>query len=481
MRLPTLTRALAPLSATLLVCGCAVGPDFQRPSALADAGYANMPASQPGDGASQAVRLAADIPADWWTLFRSPELDALVRRALASNPDLEAARAALRQSQALLKAERGAYLPSASLEASTLRSREPGVLASPLESDRNLYTLNTAQLNVGYSLDLFGGARRQVEASRALAEAQRFQTEAARLTIASNVVLAAITAASLQDQIDATQQGLAVQRRILAILKERQRLGDAARAEVVAQETQLAQAEQALGPLQKDLAQQHDLLAALTGRIPSDTDRVRLDLAALALPKTLPLSLPAKLVDQRPDVRAAEANVHAAAAQVGVAVAARLPSISLSGTSGGSSTRVASLLSPDNLLWSVAGGLTAPLFEGGALRNRQRVAEAEYDQAKALYRSAVIAAFQNVSDVLAAITADTAALRAAERAERAAAESRDIAQGQARLGAIAPMETLNADLAYWESTLALQQARAAVCADSVALFQALGGGWWNRA
>lgn len=475
MRLISALRLGASLGC-LLVAGCAVGPNFQRPTAPADAAYANLAS---GQTRAQNVVVGADIPADWWTLFHSAALDALVRRAIAANPDLTAAQAALRQSQELARADRGAYLPSVGLNAATTRARNPGALASPLQSASNLYTLHTAQLNVGYTIDLFGGVRRQAESNAAAAEAQRFQTEAAYLTLTSNVVVAAITEASLRDQIMATQKSIDAQARVLEIMRGRLRLGDIARADVAAQQTLLAQTEQSLPPLRKQLAQQRDLIAALAGQMP-DSEQPRVDLATLSLPQDLPLSLPAKLVDQRPDVRAAEANLHAAGAQVGVAIAARLPAITLSGGAGGSSTNFATLLAPENVLWSVVGGLTAPLFDGGTLRHRQRAAEAAYDQAKAQYRGAVLAAFQNVSDAFAAIGTDTDGLHAAERAERAAADSLAIAQGQARLGAIAPLQVLNAEHAYWQTSLTLQQARAALYADNAALFQALGGGWWNR-
>ncbi|HEX7853710.1 MAG TPA: efflux transporter outer membrane subunit [Sphingobium sp.] len=469
-------RAATALGMMLVMTGCAVGPDFHRPPAPPAAAYAHVPEGKPG---TQAVVTGADIPADWWAVFHSPALDTLVRRAIAANPDLEAARAALRQSQELMKAERGALFPSVSAEASIERARNPGTLASPLDSGSNLYTLHTAQLNVAYAPDLFGGTRRQIEASAAAAEVQRFQVEATYLTLTSNVVVAAITEASLRAQIDATQKSIAAQARVLDILRGRLRLGDAARADVAAQETLLAQTEQSLPPLQKQLAQQHDLISALTGQMP-DGEPPRFDLDTLSLPRDLPLSLPAKLVDQRPDIRAAEANLHAAAAQVGVAIAARLPAITLGGSVGGSSTNFSTLLAPDNILWTIVGGLTAPLFDGGALLHRKHAADAAYDQAKAQYRSAVLAGFQNVSDALAAIGADTDALHAAERAERAASDSLTITQGQMRLGAVAQFQVLNAEQAYWQTSVTLQQARASLLSDTAALMQALGGGWWNR-
>ena len=460
----------------LLLAGCAVGPDFSRPQAPADAAYANVPGV-----ASEGQRIApgASIPADWWMVFQSPAIDALVRRAIAANPDLDAASAALRRAQELARADRGALLPAIGFDLTTTRARNPGVLASPLQSNRNVFTLNTGQLTVGYTPDLFGGTRRQAENSAAVAEAQYFQTEAAYLTLTSTVVAAAITEASLREQIAATERSVAGQIRILEILQGRLRLGDVAQADLAAQQTALAQTEQALPPLGKLLAQQHDQIAALCGQMP-DADQPRVDLGSLTLPHDLPLSLPAALVNQRPDVRAAEAGLHAAGAQVGVAIAARLPAITLGGSAGGASTDFATLLAPANVLWNVAAGLSAPLFDGGALRHRQKAAEAGYDQAKAQYRSAVLAAFQNVSDTLAAISTDGDALRSAERAEQAAARSVMIARDQAKLGAIAQLQVLNAEQAYWQTNVSLQQARAALYVDTAALYQSLGGGWWNR-
>ena len=353
------------------------------------------------------------------------------------------------------------------------------MLASPLQSNRNVFTLNTGQLTVGYTPDLFGGTRRQAESSAAAAEAQYFQTEAAYLTLTSTVVTAAITEASLREQIAATQRSVAAQVRILEILQGRLRLGDVAQADLAAQQTALAQTEQGLPPLGKLLAQQRDQIAALCGQMP-DADQPRVDLGSLTLPHDLPLSLPAALVNQRPDVRAAEGGLHAAGAQVGVAIAAHLPAITLGGSAGGASTDFATLLAPANVLWNVVAGLSAPLFDGGALRHRQKAAEAGYDQAKAQYRSAVLAAFQNVSDTLAAISTDGDALRSAERAEQAAARSVTIAQGQVKLGAIAQLQVLTAEQAYWQTNVSLQQARAALYVDTAALYQSLGGGWWNR-
>jgi NodT family efflux transporter outer membrane factor (OMF) lipoprotein len=479
-------RVLSGVSVLALLSGCAVGPNFHAPSSPPIGAYAptapNATAETAGAaGASQTFTVGADLQAEWWTLFASKPLDDLVRRALIANPDLAAAEAALRQARETAAADRAVFLPSLTADVSTTRAKNPDILASPVASNASLYTLNTGQLSVGYTLDVFGGLRRQAESSTALAEAQRFQAEAVRLTLTSNVVLAAITEASLRTQIAATERIVEADRRLLDILRRRQTLGDAARADVAAQEAALAQAVQSLPPLQKQLAQQRHVIAILTGRYPGETEDIDFDLDRLTLPRSLPVSLPARLVQQRPDVRAAEANLHSAGALVGVAIAARLPNITLNAAYGGEHDKLNRLFDYSNTLWSVTGGIAQPLFDGGALRHRQGAAEAAYDQARAQYRSTVLSACQNVADAISAVQTDAEALSAAKASERAALESFKIAEQQAQLGAISTAQVLNAEQTYRQALAALAQAQAARFSDTVALFQALGGGWWNRA
>jgi NodT family efflux transporter outer membrane factor (OMF) lipoprotein len=322
--------------------------------------------------------------------------------------------------------------------------------------------------------------RRQTETVAAQAEAQRFETEAAYLTLTANLVAAAIQEASLRNQIVATERIIDLNRNVLTLLRAQKDAGQISGADVAAQEAALALAEQGLPPLRKQLAQQVDLIAALSGRLPGEASSDEIDLASLTLPSAVPLSLPSRLVEQRPDVRIAEANLHAASAQVGVAIANRLPSIALGAGAGGSSTQITNLFNQGNGFWSLSAGVTQPIFQGGALLHRQRAAQATFDQAKAQYRSAVIGAFQNVADALQALQADAQALQAADRAERSAGASLTIVRKQLELGGVSNVVVLNAEQAYRQALITQVQAQANRYADTVALIQALGGGWWNR-
>jgi NodT family efflux transporter outer membrane factor (OMF) lipoprotein len=473
--------------ALVLIAGCAVGPDFQRPGAPETAGYTQEPlpaqtvAADVGGGAAQRVVQGLDIPGQWWTLFRSPALNALIEQSLKANPSLEAAQAALRQAQENVYAQEGFFYPS--VQASFSPSRQKNAIATiapTLSSGEPLFSLYTPQVSVSYTLDVWGGNRRQVESLQAQADALRFQLEATYLTLTSNVVAAAIQEASLRAQIAATNAVIRIEGEQLELLRTQNALGAIAMADVVAQEATLALAQASLPALQKQLALQRDLLAALAGRTPSAEPDEKFELAALELPQDLPLSLPSRLVEQRPDVRSAEEQLHAASAEVGVAIANQLPQISLSAGAGSSATQMSQLFTSGTGFWSVAGNFLQPLFDGGTLLHRKRAADAALEQAAAQYRSTVITAFQNVADVLHALYYDAAALEATLRAERAAAESLDIARHALQLGSISYVALLNAEQTYQQSVIALAQARANRYADTAALFQALGGGWWNQ-
>jgi NodT family efflux transporter outer membrane factor (OMF) lipoprotein len=478
-------RGAALLSAALMA-GCAAGPDYISPAAPAVQRYTADPlaaetAAVPvGGGAAQRLVQGQDVPARWWTAFGSDALNQLVDAALAANPDLQAAEAALRAARENAAAQRGSYFPDANLHLTPTRQRVADPLSSPTASGANLYTLHTAQLNIGYVPDVFGGVRRQVEAAGAQAEVARFQREAARLTLTSNLVAAAIGEAALRAQLDAMRELVEMARRQLDAVGKQQRAGQLGAADVAAQEAALAQMEAGLPPLEKQLAQQRNLLAVLAGRLPSEGTGQRLAFDSLTLTEALPLSLPARLVQQRPDIRAAEAQLHAASAQIGVAQAARLPNISLTASLGSSALDAGTLLKSGTGFWGIGADLVQPLFNGGALVHRRRAAEAAYDQAAAQYRSVVLATFQNVADTLHAIEADARTLQATSAAEQAARKSLAIVQRQQQLGAVAYPAVLQAQQAYQQAAITLIQARAARYADTVALFQALGGGWWNE-
>ena len=322
--------------ALAMTSGCAVGPHFKQPAPPTVDRYTQQPlpaqtesVNVPG-GESQHYVQGMDIPAQWWELFHSKPLNDLVEKAIKANPDLDAAKAALRGAWENVYAQRGALLPSVSAGYGVTRQKVGDPLASPLSNNANLFTLHTAQVGVAYTLDVFGGTRRQIEGLKAQADWQRFQLEAAYLTLTSNVVASAVQEAGLRGQIAATRQIIDIQTKSLELLRRQFALGQVADADVVAQEAALAQTQATLPPLEKQLAQQRDLLARLIGSFPSETISAEFELSSLQLPQELPVSLPSKLVEQRPDVRSAEEQMHAASAAVGVAIANRLPNITLS-------------------------------------------------------------------------------------------------------------------------------------------------------
>ncbi len=471
----------------LLLTACAVGPDFKPPAPPAVAGYTpetlapETASAKDPFGAPQHFVSDQDIPAQWWQVFHSKPLDDLIEQALKANPTVTAAQAALRQAHELTVAQRGFYFPSVTGEISASRNLTPVEAVSPAGPTGNpYYSLITPQLNVSFVPDVFGANRRAVESQQALEDNERWQLEATYLTLASNVVTGVVQEASLRGQIAATQQTIKIEADLLDILHRQQNLGQAAGADVAAQEAALAQAQLALPPLQKQLAQQRDALTALAGQLPSEEVAPHFELASLQLPTDLPVSLPAKLVAQRPDVRAAEATMHSASAQIGMAVAARLPQITLTANVGNSASAASNLLTPGTNFWTLAGGVTGPIFDGFTLLHKQRAAQAAFDQAAAQYQNTVLTAFQNVADSLRALQADADALTAAVASARAASRSLDIVRRQLELGQVAYLALLNAQNTYQQAYLALVQAEAGRLADTAALFQALGGGWWNR-
>lgn len=474
-------KVMVAAAACLLLSACSVGPDFRRPPTPEVKSYRPAPETAAAGGDGQSFVAGADIPAQWWELFHSSALNTLVQRALSANPNLDAALAALRAAQESAAAQRGAFWPQASASLSPSRQRIADSLSSPLNSPANPFSLHTAQVSVGYAPDVFGGVKRQVESLEAQAEFQRFELEAARQSLAANVVAAAVQEAALRGQIAAIEQIVELQAKMLAITRRQLALGAIAEAGVVAQEAALAQSRAALPPLRKQLAQNRDLLIALAGGYPEKELEQRFDLEHLELPLALPLSLPSSLVEQRPDVRAAEAWAHAASAQIGVASANMLPQFSINAGIGSVAANMGTLFKAGGGFWSLAGAVTQPIFEGGALRHRKSAAEAAYDQAMAQYRAVVIAAFQNVADALHALDQDAAALHATAATEQATSRSLAIARRQLELGDISYLALLNAEQTYQQAVVALVQARANRFADAAALIQALGGGWRNQA
>ncbi len=468
-----------------VLSGCAVGPNFETPPAPNVSGYtpehlARETASATGPaGKAQVFFPGRDIPGEWWRLFHSKGLTTLVQRAFEANPDLQAAQAALRVARENTRAQQGLLFPS--LDGNFTPSRQKVTDdAFGNSPDPQIYNLFTGQLNVSYVPDVWGGTRRSIESLDAIADGQRFQLEATYLTLTSNLAGAAVQEASLRAQIVATQSIIKIESDLLDLVRKQRTLGQLAEADVAAQEAALAQSEQALPPLEKQLAQERDLITALIGSLPSQQPKEKFELWALELPRDLPESLPSRLVEQRPDVRQAEANLHSASALVGVAIANRLPNINITASLGTAPFEIDKMFTPGYGFWSVAASVTQPIFHGGQLMHQQRAAEATLDQAKAQYRSTVVTAFQNVADALRALQSDADALKKAVDGEAAAAKSLNIMRDRLRLGDIGVLALLPVQQTYQQALLTLVQARAARYADTVALYQALGGGWWNR-
>jgi NodT family efflux transporter outer membrane factor (OMF) lipoprotein len=472
--------------AALLVAGCAVGPDFKKPAPPDVTSYTPAPlsttAASPGvaGGEAQTFDMGSDIAGDWWTLFHSKPLNDLIDQSLANNHDLKAAQAALRVARESVQAQKGAYYPSVTAGFAASRQSQPGTLAPVPSNNAFNYDLFTPEVSVSYAPDIFGLNQRTVESLKAQEQATKFQMIATYTTLTSNVVVTAIQQAATQEQIAATQEQIDADTKALEILRYQLKKGYASGLDVATQETQLALVTAALPPLVKQLGQLHDMQADLAGQFPSQAPAENFTLESLQLPQDIPVSLPSTLVAQRPDVRQAEENLHSASAEIGIAVANRLPNIQLTANAGSEALAFAQLFAPGTGFWSLAGALTQPIFEGGKLLHEERGARDAYVQALEQYRSTVLAAFQNVADTLTALQQDAQALKTAAAAADAAKVTRDLTQRQLQDGYVGTLALLNAEQAYQQARASLVQAQAARYADTAALFQALGGGWWHR-
>ncbi|NNM79558.1 MAG: efflux transporter outer membrane subunit [Gallionella sp.] len=493
----------------VLLAGCAVGPDFKKPQAPTAQAYApdnkltETTTSAPVfAGEAQRFNTAADIPFDWWTLFQSPQINSLIQRAFKANPSIEAAQAALRQAQESVIAQQGFFYPTVAASYSPSRNKLAGNMGgnSPgVQGNGNViqtysnpagpapynapayYNFHVAQLSVGYVPDVFGLNRRLVESAEAQVAVQKLQMEATYITLASNVVAAAIQEASLRAQIAAMEKIVSVNRENLGIVKKQLELGDVSELDVAVQESALAQTEQLLIPLRKQLAQTRDLIRALAGNLPNEDIEERFELSALRLPQELPLSLPSKIVEQRPDVRAAEEQLHFASAQAGVAVANRLPQFAITGAIGGMADTPAWMFQSGGGFFNLAASVSQTIFDGGTLRAKSHAAEQALLQAGAQYRGTVISALQNVADTLYTIQFDADFLAAASRTEQALLAAQHLTRKQYEEGNVSYQAVLLAEQNYQQALINLVQAQTSRLGDTAALYQALGGGWWNHA
>lgn len=477
------TLLLTGLFATIL-SGCTVGPDFERPAAPDETSYDNKDptvtvAADGQLGNSQTFVPNETLPGEWWTLFQSPPLNDMITEALLHNPDLEAAQASLRVAEEDLAAEEGVQYPTISGNFSGTREKTSGN-SNGGKFAGSLYSVFNASVNLSYGVDIFGITRRALEQLEAQREYQAFELEAARLTISSNVVTTAIKEASLRGQIAATQKIIDEEKKQVEIYKKQLEAGGITRQALLAEESTLAQTRAGLPSLEKQLAQTRHALSVLIGQMPSHAPKASFELDNIHLPEKLPISLPSQLVEQRPDVRAAEANLHAASAAIGIAEANRLPQFLISADIGSVAGQIEKLFTPGGGIWSVGGSLAETIFDAGTLEHKEDSAKASYDVAAAMYRKTVLGAFQDVADTLRAIEADAKTLQAQGEAERTASDSLKLAQTQYDSGAISYLSLLDAQNTEQKARIGLVQAEAARLADTAALFQALGGGWMSQ-
>ena len=505
-----LTSSILMTAICVVLAGCAVGPDYARPDLAESKGYTVTPLAKEISPAGtnnnnpQRFAIEADIRNDWWTLFQSPALNKLIEDAFKANPTIEVAQRALNAAQQNVAAQRGFFYPTVGANYAPSRTKLPGNLSSnapgiqgdgsviagyqgtpaseggtPPYNGATIYNFQTAQFTVGFVPDVFGANRRAVESTVALANAQKYQLQAAYVTLASNIVAAAIQDALFRKQIAITKEMIDANMASVALVQRQKLAGFASQLDLSMQQSALGQVRQLLPPLQKQFEQNRDLLRVLAG-LTQDQPIPGFSLDELKLPQELPLTLPARLVEQRPDVKIAEEQLRAANAQIGVARAARLPQVLINGSLGGTAANF------DQMFWSSSGmffnlvlGLTQPLFDGGTLKAREFAASETMKQAAAQYRSTVLVAFQNVADTLHAIESDARALEIADDLTISAKSAYDLTKRQHANGYLDRLALITAQQTYQQALLNSSQAQANRLGDSAALFQALGGGWWN--
>ncbi len=478
-------RAIGPLSLlTAVACGvagCAVGPNFRSPAAPAVTHYAfaaDPSGTAAAGGIAQRFTAGGAVAGDWWRLFDSAQLQAVIAEALSNNPGLQAAQASLRASESSLRAGYGIFYPQVHGDAEAMRER-----FSPVELGQStpgsVFNLFTLSASASYALDLFGGERRQLESLAAQVDVQRANEHATYVALLSNVVNTVVAEAAYAAEIDATRQLVELQREQVRLAQVQYQAGTQPYSGVLSLQSQLATYEATVPQLQQKLTQSDDLLATLVGHVPAEQRPPQIDLKDLKLPADLPVSLPSDLIRQRPDILVAEATAHAASANIGVATAAMLPSVTLSGDYAAEGTAASRIFAPGGKAWSFGADVTAPLFEGGTLWFNRKAAIENYRQAMALYRQTVLGAFEQVADTLRALDHDASALAAENEALSTAQQALHLVQTNYQAGLDTYLDVLNADAQYHQAVINDVQAIAARYQDTVALYVALGGGWWN--
>jgi NodT family efflux transporter outer membrane factor (OMF) lipoprotein len=461
--------------------GCEVGPNFVRPAPPDTDRYTRelqSEATVTANGQAQNFTSSNTLIADWWKLFESEELNAVVNKAIANNPTLQASEASLRQSQDSMRAGYGVFFPQIQAGAGVSRQRV-APQQQGLQSGSKIFNLITLSSTVSYAIDVFGGARRSVESLRAQADYQRYENVAAYLILSANVVNTGIARAAYIAEIHTTKKLIKLEQEQLHLTQAQVRSGTTPYSAVLSVQSLIATNEASLAPLEQNASQAEHLLATLEGEFPSKANLPDIDLTRLSLPVDLPVSLPSDLVNQRPDILAAEAQMHVASAKIGVATALMFPSFSLNGTFGTSGSNFGNLTAASGKFWSIGPSATIPIFQGTTLWFGRKAAIDTYQQSRANYRQTVLSAFEQVADSLKALEHDAEGLQAQVEAKRAAGEELKLVQANYHAGLIDYLAVLTADVQYHETTIAYLQADAQRYQDTVALFVALGGGWWN--
>lgn len=461
----------------LVLTACMVGPDFKSPASPKVDHYYNKSADASASNAQNKLVTAENIPAQWWQLFESPALQQLVMLGLKDSPTLAAAKAKLKATQETYSADRASILlPSVDAGVNSSRQKISG---AGFGGRPSIYTVHNASVDVSYSLDMFGGGRRFLEYGQAQIDYDAYQLHAAQITLVSNIVTAAINEASLREQVQALKEIIASETEQLNVTEKQYEIGVVAKVELLSQRVTLAQTRTQLPVLQKQQAQAKHQLATLIGHMPGEEKMPVFNLSELVMPREIPLTLPSALTRQRPDVRASEALLHQASAQIGVATANLYPNLNLTSSYGTEAVKFTDMFSAGTAVWGLGAGLLQPLFRGGALRAKKRAAIALYEQAAAQYRQSVLTAFQDVADALLALDMDGQGLVLEKRAAGLASERLELVLLQHKHGAVSYLDLLNAQKQYQQARINLIQSRAMLYSDTAALMYALGGGWWN--
>lgn len=451
--------------------GCKVGPRFKPEPAPEVKTYGRAPLPAATEGDAQRFLQGQDVPSAWWNAFGCAELDRRVERALAHSPTIASAQAAVRVALENARAAAGGRLPSLDAQAGIDRQKFP-----PVYGITTPFTIYSATLSVSYTLDLFGGVRSGIEGLQAQADVRQWILRGTYLSLAANVTTATIQEASLREQLKAAQAVVDLLAEQEALTRRQEDIGVKSQGDLLAIQAQLAAARAALPPLAQQMDAVRSQLSVYLGAFPSSPGMEDVAFDGLKLPPELPVSLPSKVVERRPDIQAAQAQVHAATAQAGVAAAALLPQITLGGAYGPQALGFRDMFNSTNAAWNAALGITQPIFHGGALRAQKRASQAAMDQALADYRQTVLVAFANVSDALSAVQYDAQALAAQTESEDAASRSLELVKAQYRIGTASYLQLLDATRTWQQARLGLIRARAARLSDTTALYAAMGGG-----